>query len=172
MKILKKIMCWNSDLTASENLLLIFYRIFTYLVPSGMVIWSCVIDKLLDDEITLAQKLGCSGLVVLVACVIIAVVFLGRHFTKTIKNLNDKILICTDDAQKKELVANRKQVEKWQATFKNACFVAPFIVGLIVVNLLESKILSLRGSLTVIVISLCTGFGFNTVAQELIAKNK
>lgn len=172
MKVLKKIMCWDSDLTTSENLLLMVYRIFSYLVPSGMIIWSCVIDKILDPEITLIQKIGCSGLVVLIGCVIIAVIFLGRHFTKTIKKLNDKILICIDDEKKKQLIEKRKQVEKWQAIFKNACFVAPFIIALIVCNLLESKILSLRGSLTIIVISLCTGFGFNFIAQDLISKNK
>ena len=39
-------------------------------------------------------------------------------------------------------------------------------------NLIEAGIITLRGTLTFIVLSMSAGFGFNITAQSLISKNK
>lgn len=172
MKLIKKIMCWNSDLSISENVLLVCYRVFTYLFPAGLMLWCLVIDKLLDNEVSMVAKVGCGGLFLICALLIVAVVMLGRHFKNTIEDLNDKLIDCVDIEKKKELVEKKKQVRKWQEVYRNACIVAPFIVILLVVNLLENGIVTFRGMLTAVVLSMCVGFGFNITAQNLISKNK
>lgn len=172
MKIIKKIMIWNEDYSTSQNVLLIFYRIFTYLFPSGLLLWNLVIDKLIRNDVSVVEKIGFSGLFLLIVMALIAVIMLGRHFRKTIEKLNDKIIDCADEEKKRELIEKKKKVKKWQEIYRNACIVAPFIIALVLVIMIEKGMISLRGTLTMITISLCTGFGFNTVAQNLIAKNK
>ena len=172
MKVLKKIMCWNDDYTTSENVLLLFYRVFTYLFPSGLLLWNLVIDKLLNKDISVLQKIGFGGIFLLIIMLIVGVFILGRYFKRTLENLTDKIIECTDDEKKQKLIAKKKQVRKWQETFRNACLVAPFVIALILVNFIEKGALQVRGTLMLIVGSLCAGFGFNITAQNLIEKNK
>lgn len=172
MKFLKKIMCWNDDYTTSENVLLLFYRVFTYLFPSGLLLWNLVIDKLLNKDISVLQKIGFGGIFLLIIMLIVGVFILGRYFKRTLENLTDKIIECTDDEKKQKLIAKKKQVRKWQETFRNACLVAPFVIALILVNFIEKGALQVRGTLMLIVGSLCAGFGFNITAQNLIEKNK
>lgn len=172
MKILKKIMVWNEDYTVSENVLLVIYRVLTYLFPSGLLIWNLIIDKLIRNDVSVTAKIGCGGLFLLIALILVAVFFLGRHFKKTIEDLNDKILDCQDAEKKAELIAKKKQVRKWQEVYRNACLLAPLIVLFILVTLLENGLMTIRGTLLFIVLSMSAGFGFNITAQNLIVKNK
>ena len=100
------------------------------------------------------------------------IIMVGRHFKKSIEKINEKLLDCTDAEKKEELKEKKQTLKKWQSIYRNICLVTPFIIGLILVNLIEKGVVSFRGTLMVIVISLCIGFGFNTIAQNLIAKNK
>lgn len=172
MKTLRKILIWNDDYTTSENVLLILYRTMTYLVPSGLLLWNLVIDKLINKEVSIWTKIGCGGLFLIIALLLVGVIYLGRHFRKTIEQINDKLLDCTDPEKKEELLAKKKKVKKWQETYRNACLLAPFIIALVLVNLIETGIITLRGTLTFIVLSMSAGFGFNITAQSLISKNK
>lgn len=172
MKIIKKIMRWNEDYTTSENVLLVCYRVFTYIFPTGLLFWNLIIDKLLDKNVSVMARIGCGGLFLLIAMLLVAVFILGRYFKKTLEQLTDKIIDCTDEEKKQKLIAKKKQVAKWQEIFRNACIVAPFVVLLILANLIERGAVTVRGTLMLIVTSLCAGFGFNITAQNLIAKNK
>lgn len=172
MKILKKIFFWEEDYTKTENFMLIFYRVFTYLFPAGLLMWNLVIEKLVSNDVSIGAKLGCSGLFLLIVMALIAVIMVGRHFKKSIEKINEKLLDCTDAEKKEELKEKKQTLKKWQSIYRNICLVTPFIIGLILVNLIEKGVVSFRGTLMVIVISLCIGFGFNTIAQNLIAKNK
>lgn len=172
MKALRKILIWNDDYTTSKNVMLILYRVFTYLVPSGLVLWNLVIDKLISKDVSIATKLGCGGIFVIIALLLVGVIYLGRHFRKTIEQINDKLLDCTDLEKKQELLEKKKKVRKWQETYRNACLLAPFVIALVLVNLIEGGIITLRGTLTFIVLSMSAGFGFNITAQSLISKNK
>ena len=172
MKIIKKIMCWNNDLTNFENIMLLCYRVFTYIFPSGILLYDLVVAKLVDNEVSVATKLGCGGLFLLGVMILVAVIMLGRYFKKTIDGINDKLLDCTDAEQKEKLVQQKKKVRKWHEIYKNACLVAPFVIGLVLVNLMEHGLMTFRGTLMIIVCCLCAGFGFNTFAQNLISKNK
>lgn len=172
MKIIKKILLWNEDYSVTENIMLICYRVFTWLFPCGLLVWNLIIDKLIDKNVSVVARIGCGGLFLLIALIIVAVIMLKKHFDKTIEQLNDKLLDCTDDEKKRELLAKKKDVKKQREIFKNACLLAPFIIVLVAVNLLENGLVTFRGTLMTIVLSMCAGFGFNCVAQSLISKNK
>lgn len=172
MNIIKKIMFWDKDLTTKQNIMLILYRVFEFLVPSGIVLWSFLIEKLVENKVSITAKIGCAGIVVFVIMVLIAVYFLKKHFRNKITKLTNKVLECLDNEEKKKLIIEKRKVEKWQEIFHNACFVAPFIIALLVVNLLETQMLSLRGVLFGVVSSMCVGFGFNVILQNLKTKIK
>lgn len=172
MKIIEKIVLWDKDLSVSQNVLLICYRVFTYIFPSGLVLWCLVIDKLMSNNVSFSAKIGCAGLFALAVMVLVAVIMLGRYFKNTIEDLNDKLIDCVDAEKKQELVEEKKKVRKWQEIYRNACLFAPFVILLIVVTMLEHGIVTFRGMMTLIVLSMGTGFGFNITAQNLISKNK
>ena len=58
-----------------------------------------------------------------------------------------------------------------QEMFRNACFVAPFIIAWFIVSMIEKQVVSLRGMLMIVSISMCAGLGFNGVAQWIKAKS-
>ena len=100
MKIIKKIMCWNNDLTNLENILILCYRVFTYIFPSGILLYDLVIAKLVDNEVSVATKLGCGGLFLLGVMILVAVIMLGRYFKKKI-----------DEHIKDETINNKSNIE-------------------------------------------------------------
>ena len=73
------------------------YRIFTYLVPGGIALYTFLIEKLISKDISITAKLGISGIFVLIIVVLIAVYFLGKHFRKRITKLTDEIIMCLDN---------------------------------------------------------------------------
>lgn len=170
MKILKKILLFDEDLTTTENIVQLFYRIFTFLVPGGIVLWNLLIEKLIDSNVSVVAKIGCAGIFALIVIILIGIHFLKKHFTRTISKINDKILLCTDETKKKELIQKRRKVEKWQEIFNNACFLAPFVIAYFLVIMIENAMISLRGTLLIIVLSMGAGFGFNVFLRNLIAK--
>lgn len=165
-------MCWNSEYTTFENVLLVLYRACTYLFPAGLLLWNLVIDKLIDKNVSFMAKIGCGGLFLLIAFVLIAVIMLGIHFKRAIERINEKLIDCVDSEQKQKLVEQKKKIRKHQAIYRNSCLIAPFIIVLVAVTLLEQKLVTFRGTLTLIVLSMAAGFGFNISAQNLIVKNK
>ena len=172
MKILKKLILWEEDYTKTENFLILAYRILTYIFPSGFLLWNLVIDKLLKEEVTIVQKIGLAGLFLACMLILVAVILIGRRFKKAIAKINDKLIDCTDDEKKQELKKKKARIRKWQEIYRNACIVAPFLILLVMTNLVEKGIVSFRGTLLLITTSLCLGFGFNVFAQKLIEKNK
>lgn len=146
------------------------YRVFTYLVPGGYVLWAFLIDRLIAKDVTVADKLGLTGIFVGAIMIVIAVFFYGRHLKKQIAKITDECIVCVDNAKKLELVEQKKKYEAKQEIFRNACFLAPFILVWAVLCMVEKGVVSLRGTLMFVCLSMATGFGFNTTAQWIMSK--
>lgn len=147
------------------------YRVFCYLVPGGFALWTFLIDTLINEQASAWDKVSCSAIFVLAIMIIIAVFFYGKHLKKKINDITNQCIECIDSTQKAELVAKKKKWEAKQEMFRNACFVAPFIIAWFVVAMIEKQVVSLRGTLMVVSISMCTGLGFNGIAQWIKCKS-
>lgn len=143
------------------------YRVFCYIVPSGYALWTFLIDTLINEQATAWDKVSCSSIFIVAIIVIIAVFFYGRHIKKKINNVTNECIECVDNNKKIELVAKKRKLESRQEIFRNACFVAPFIIAWFILTLVEKQVVSLRGTLMVVSISMTSGLGFNSVAQWL-----
>ena len=146
------------------------YRVFTYIVPGGYALWAFLIEKLIDKEVTVMSKLGLTGICVLVIMIIIAIFFYGRHLKKQIAKVTDECIMCVDQTKKVELVDKKKKFEAKQELFRNICFLAPFIIAWIVLCVVEKGIVSLRGTMLGVCLSMSTGLGFNGIAQWIKSK--
>lgn len=146
------------------------YRSFEYFVPAGIALWQFLISSLVNKEITVMQKIGVSGLFVVIIMVIIGVYFYGKHFKTAITKVTNEILECLDDAKKTELIAKKKKLEAQQEIFRNICFLAPFAIAWLLCSMIENGVVSLRGTMLFITLSMATGLGFNGFAQYF--KNK
>lgn len=142
------------------------YRTCTYIFPAGIVLWDFLIAKLLDNNVTITQKLGLGGIVGAVVVVIIAGFLLGRYMRKKIKDLTNECIECIDDTKKKELVQKKKQWESRQEIFHNVCVLIPFIVVWVLLIVVEKGVVSLRGTFCGIVVSMSAGLGLNVVAER------
>lgn len=170
MKFLKKILFFDADLTWEQNTLRLLYGIFTYVFPIGFVLWSLVIDKLLDKDVSIMAKWGCTGTFALIVIALVGVVLVKKTFKKKLDKFNDKLLVCIDDDEKKELVKKREVTRKWQELFNNACLIVPFVIGYVLVCLIEKAMISVRGGLLAILISLAVGFVFNYAFRTSLIK--
>lgn len=155
-----------------EKIFIWLYRVFSFFVPGGIALYTFLIEKLLDNSVSITTKLGISGLFVLVLMVVIAIFFLGKFFKKKISELNDKILISTDLAEKEKLIAKRKKYDARQEIFHNCCFIAPFLIGYFLMILAEKKCIEIRGTLFFVSLSMAIGLGFNGVSQWLYSHEK
>lgn len=147
------------------------YRVFCYLVPGGYALYAFLIDTLISEQTSVWDKVSCSAIFVVALMVIIAVFFYGRHLKKKINDITNQCIECVDNVQKADLVAQKKKWEAKQEMFRNACFVAPFIIAWFIVAMIEKQVVSLRGTLMVVSISMCAGLGFNGIAQWIKCKS-
>ena len=170
MKLIKKLLGFDEDLTTQQNFLQLGYRFYTFIVPIGIVLWSLVIDKLLDKDVSVMAKWGCAGTFALIVIALLGVHFIKKTFKKKIEKINEKLLTCTDDDKKKELVNKREKIRKWQELFGNACLIAPFVVAYVLVCLIEKAMISVRGGLLAMLISFAIGFVFNYLFRSSLIK--
>lgn len=147
------------------------YRTFMYFVPCGIALWQFLIETLIKNDVTIMQKIGISGVFIIAIIFVIAVFFYGKHLRKKEKSIDDKLLVCIDNEKKKELIKEKHKWQFRQEMFRNICFMAPFIIAWIVMSAVEKKVVSLRGTLMIVSISMAIGLGFNGVAQWLKGKN-
>lgn len=148
-----------------DSILKWIYRVFCYIVPSGIALWTMLIDNMVNPNTSVWSKISGAGIFALVVIVLIAVFFFGRYLKKKQQAIVDEIIVCTDDAKKQELIAKKKKVEKAQDIFANVCFIAPFVVLWIVCGAIETGVVSLRGTLMAISISMLIGLGVNVARK-------
>ena len=142
------------------------YRIFCYFVPSGIALWTMLIENLIDNEATTASKLTGAGIFTMAVIIVIAIFFFGKFLKKKQSEYVDKILVCTDNEEKEVLIAKKQNVEKVEDIFHNVCFIVPFVALWIVCGAIETGVVSLRGTLMAISMSMMAGLGFNCVTKK------
>lgn len=168
----------------SSTIFMWLYRIFCYYVPSGVALWSFLIKKLIDNGVETKVKLGLGAISTFIVIAVIGFYFYKRHFDKKIQaltkendDLTDKILLESSEEKKVELLNRKKEIKakigkinSKQELFNNVCFVSIFVIAWLIACVLEKGLLSLRGTLLAISISMASGLGFNGLSQYL--KNK
>lgn len=152
------------------NIFLWLYRTFMYFVPCGEALWLFLIRTLINNEVGVMQKIGISGVFILAIMVVIAVFFYGKHLDKKLEKINDELLECLDNEKKKELIIKRRKIRAKKKLFVNAVFVSIFVILWILVSCIEKKVVSLRGCLAIVSISMATGLGFNGIAEYIQVK--
>lgn len=148
-----------------EKIITWVYRTFSYIIPGGIALYTFLIDKLLDSNVSVTAKIGVSGIFCLVIILLIAIYFYGRHLRKKLNTITNELLECVDIEKKKELVLKKRKIEATQELFHNAIFLAPFVALYFIMLLVEKTAISMRGTLFYIMISMATGFGFNCFLQ-------
>ena len=146
------------------------YRVFMYLVPGGVALWETLIKSLIDGNFTIMAKIGVSGIFVIAIILIIAVFFYGKHLNKVIEKITNQCIECMDNEKKKELITKKRKAEAKRDLFSNAVFVSIFVIAWLIVSCIEKGIVSMRGTLMVVVISMAIGLGFNGLAQWVKVK--
>lgn len=145
------------------------YRTFEFFVPCGIALYTFLIEKLIDKDISITTKLGVSGVFVLVLMFIIAIFFMGKHFRVKQRKLEKDALKELDNEKKAKIIEKMNKNEAKQEIFHNACFFAPFLIMYFLVILIEKSMIEMRGTLFFVVLSMAIGFGFNGVSQYLHA---
>lgn len=146
-------------------------RTFTLFIPCGFALWTFVIEKLFDNEVSIMAKVGVSGIFLIAVMFIIAVFFYGKHLKKKIQKITKDIIVCMNTTEKAALILKLSKEEAKQELFSNACFFAPFVLIYFILMLVEKKVMDLRGIFGTISISMAVGLGFNGWAQWLHTKN-
>jgi len=148
------------------------YRAGCYYIPGGTALWCFVIENLVDKDVSVMAKIGVSGVFVLALMVIITIFFANKSFTKRNQKLEKQAIKEMDNDKKKEIIAKWEKNEANQELFHNMIFLVCFICLALLVTLLESKLLSLRGVLWFMVSSISTGLGCNFVRYKFCKKKK
>lgn len=166
MKILKRLIGYDEELSKLGNFFLFLFRIFTYILPLAIFIWCFVIENAMSNEVSVWTKIGCGGIVVLIIAFLFAIHFVKRAFNKKLSKLTDKIIMCTDDTKKIDLINKKLKVEAWQDIFGNICLIMPFAIALCLINMIETQMISLRGVFFAAVVSMITGLFLNILVQQ------
>lgn len=155
-----------------EKLLLWVYRTLSYFVPSGILLWTFVIENMLNKEIGWTSKLGIGGLVVLVVLIFICIFFINKEFTKR-EQKYEKLSIKEIDLEKREnYIKKWEEIEKNHSIFKILLMLGVLVAITILVALLETKLLALRGTMISICASFAGGTGVNVIYQNVKLSNK
>lgn len=169
------------DRTTREKVFAILYYGFSVAVPAITTLWTFVIQKLMDDEVSITAKWGIGGTFTLVICFVVIAILIGKMFTKkaakideSIKEINDKILLSTSETNKTEFINQRRtldvkkqKIDSAYSIYKNLFIVAPFILFYLVLKMVEQQVISLRGTFFIIMMSLIAGLGVN-LSDQLI----
>lgn len=146
-----------------ENVFKWLYRTGCYFIPGGTALWCFVIENLLDKEVSVMAKIGCCGVFVLVLMIVITVFFANKAFTKKNQKLEKQAIKELDNEKKQQIIKQWEKNEENQELFHNTIFLICFVGLALLVTLLESKLLSLKGVLWVMVTSISAGLGCNVI---------
>ena len=89
-----------------EKIFTWLYRTFSFLVPMGIAIYTFLLEKLLDNNVSVMGKIGVGGIFILVIVLLIGVFFFGKFLKKKISKTTDEIIVCIDNEKKQKLIKN------------------------------------------------------------------
>lgn len=154
-----------------EKVFLWLYRTGCYFIPGGTALWCFVIENLVDKDVSVMAKIGCSGVFVLALMVFITIFFANKAFKSKNQKYEKEAIKELDNDKKKEIIAKWEKNERNEELFHNTIFLVIFICLAFLVTLLESKIVSLRGVLWFMVGSISAGLGCNVIRFGIATKN-
>lgn len=153
-----------------EKIFTWLYRIFTIIAPTGIILWSFLIERLISKDISVMNKIGIAGVVALVFAALMGIYFYKRYLKKKIQDVTNQCIETLDNEEKGKLVAKKRKLEAHQEIFHNICFMAPFILVWVLLIFVEKGVVSLRGTMLIVCISMAIGLGCNFIAQWLKSK--
>lgn len=142
----------------------------SYFAPSALLLYSFVIENIFNKEITLTQKIGVCGIFVMIICIIICITVINKGFTRKERKLQE-LSIKEIDLEKRE-----QHIRKWNKIsyihdmFKDGITLAILTAITLVVAMLESKLLALRGTMTAICLMYASGTVCHGIHKNI--KNK
>ena len=146
-----------------QTFLLWVYRTLTYFAPAGILLWTFVIENILNKEVNVITKIGAGGIFILIILLFVCIFFINSAYNKKEKEL-EKLSIREIDTEKRaEIIHKWEKVEKNHKLFKQCLLLGVVLTVTLLVILLESKILALRGTL----ISICVSMGLGTLVLGL-----
>lgn len=134
------------------------YIAFSYIIPCGLLFYTFVIENLMNEEIGIWTKLGAVGIFALAICLIICILVINKLFSKVEKKYEKLSIKEIDTTKRAEYILKWNKAERNHNIFKQGLMLGVFIVLTMLVALLESKLLALRGTMTTITISYAIGF--------------
>lgn len=155
-----------------EKVLKWVYRTLSYYLPCGFILYNFVIENLLSSEVSVMSKLGVSGVFVLAILIVLCIFFTNKAYTKKERELEKLSIKAVDLKEREELIKKWEKTEKNHSIFKNLIMLAIIIVLTILVALLESKILSFRGTMIAFTISFLGGQGCYIAYKNIEFNNK
>lgn len=133
------------------------YLAFCYIIPCGLLFYTFVVENIANKNVSVMAKLGASGIFALTVCIIVGIIVVNKIFANKEKKY-EKLSIKEVDLQKREEYINKwNKIEKYHNIFKQCLMLAVIITITLLVALLESKLLALRG--TMITMSILFGIG-------------
>lgn len=148
------------------------YRTLSYFIPAGILLYTFVIENLMNKEITWYAKLGVSGIFVLVILIFVCIFIINNLFIKRAKYYEEMSIKEIDLEKRAEYIKKWNSVEKYHTLFKQCLILVVFICLTLLISLLETKLLALRGTMITICISFGVGTGFNFVYKDIEQKQK
>lgn len=142
-----------------EKVLKWVYRTLCYYLPCGFILYNFVIENLLSNEVSIMSKIGVSGVFVLAILIILCIFFVNKAYNKKESELEKLSIKAIDLQEREKLITEWEKTEKNHSIFKNLIMLAIVVVLTILVALLESKILSLRGTMIAFTMSFLSGEG-------------
>lgn len=170
-------------LTPKQKFLYIMYIIFSYGGSTGILLYSFLIEKLFEENVSIMTKLGCSGILCIIFLVVFAIIILNKHINKKIESYNDKqkkllveLAVETDLTKKEDIRLQIVEAQNYETKikckrtiFKHALICGLVLILVILFNMAQEKMLEMRGICFGVFTCLMTGFGFNT-AYEIITE--
>lgn len=154
-----------------EKILLWAYRTLSYYFPAAILLWTFVIENIISKDVSVASKIGATGIFLLIILIAVALVVVGKMFTAKEKSLEKESIKEIDPDKRAEIILKWEKVEYRHNLFNRiimGCILAIFTV---IVIMIEKKILALRGTLITMCISFFSGLGCY-VGSNQIALNK
>lgn len=133
---------------------------FSYIATGGLLLYTFVIENILNDEVTLIAKLGATGIFILAICLVIGVVIINKLFAKREEKFEKLSIKEIDTNKRAEYILKWESTEKWHNIFKQCLMLGVLVMLTLLVGLLETKLLAFRGTMTTITISYAIGLVF------------
>lgn len=150
-----------------NKILLWLYRIMSYFVPCGITLYTFVIENMFNKEVTLATKIGASGIFVIAILIIISIFFVNQAFINTEKKLEKSSIKEVDLEKRKQIIEKWEKIENYHKIFNQLIMLVVLVGITALIYMVEKSLINLRGTMIFICISFATGTGCLTLYKKM-----